>query len=355
MRRLAIAVALFGLTLAPPALAQVNGQWATPFGEARLELDNRSGFEGRTPPWIATTVDINASNSISFVGDYRNLVWEGRWFFYGGRAPRGIAFRPCAQPHGVRVSRPTRVYGRYRVTFNAAENRFEGVMSNCNLAPTGGGGTQPFEGTRNNTYTYRGQPEPRRETRDVPALPISPGPAAMPTPDQEAARAAGASQRACRSFRDQLPVTWSTAFSTGPCIVNAGNNIEIITRADQTQRPMTVIYRAFHFFDRDEFGLRMLRQEARRGLANQGVPRAGTRYRGQFDLALCREGTWLVSLLMSDGTETAPIGMIRTGDARAPLLGRSCNPGSHSHELEDFVDQRGLEPIYTPLSPSSRL
>lgn len=353
MRRLAIAVALFGLTLAPPAVAQVNGQWTTPFGEARLELDNRSGFEGRTPPWIATSVDINASNSISFIGDYRNLVWEGRWFFYGGRAPRGIAFRPCAQPHRVRVSRRTRVYGRYRVTFNAAENRFEGVMSNCNLAPTSGGGTQPFEGTRNNTYAYSDQPESRRETREVPSRPFNPGPAPMPTPDQEAARAAGASERACEAFRNQLPVTWSSGFATHPCIVNAGDNIEIITRTDQTQRPMTVIYRAFHFYGRG-LGVRLLRLDARRGLANQGVPRAGTRYRGQFDLALCREGTWLVSLLMSDGTETDPIGMIRTGDARAPLLGRSCNPGSHTHELDDYLDPDGLRQFYEPLSPSSR-
>ena len=345
-------LALCALLLASPAIAQIEGRWITEYGDTTwLEIDNRSNVRGRTPPWISTNISLpGQDNRVLFDGAYRNLVWEGYWTFYGTEAPRGVVWRPCARPHNIPDRRATNRYGRFRVTFNAAENRFEGTMSNCDLPTTpGSGGTQPFVGTRENTYAYSAPDSSPPETRDVPFLPFNPGPPPEASPEEEAAMAASAAERDCEALRDNLPITWSTAFATRPCIINAGDDIEIITREDQAQRPMTVIYRAFHAFDIGHRGLvRTLRLEARRGLAFQGVPRAATLYRGQFDLALCREGTWLVSLLMSDGTETPPIGLIETGDERAPLLGRGCDPGSHTHEPDDFVepvDLRLLEPI----------
>lgn len=323
---------------APPVQAQISGDWGFPFGQTRLEVDNRANVNDLVPPFIYTTVQINPSSTLSFYGTFRNLVWEGQWYHYGARPPAGAAFQPCVRPHGHRSRRETLVYGTFRVTFNAAENRFEGTISRCRAQAGTAGYSQPFNGTRQNTYTEHGGPAAEPQRRDVPVfplpLPVSPP---TPTPEQDAARALAAADRQCLALRDGLrTVSWSTGFASHPCIYNIGDQIEIITRTDQTQRPVSVIYRAFHA-GRDGRPA-YLRIESRRGLPNQGVPRAGHRYQVSFGGDICRESTWMLSLLMSDGTETAPIGMIQTGQQEVPLFRRSCNPGSHSHPLEDYVE-----------------
>lgn len=352
---LALFAGLFGVGMATPSQAQIAGRWTFPYGQSWLEVDNRVGVNGLTPPWIQAGMNDETGGTFSYYGNYRNLVWEGRWYFFGDSPPSGIAFRPCAQPHGDRYRRPTNRYGRFRVTFNAAENRFEGVMSNCNIEPIAGRGSQAFVGTRNNTITFSGEAPPAREPRDI--SPSVPGslPTALPREDYEAAQAAradAASERACVALRDDLDVAWSAGFSTHPCIYNIGDEVEIITRTDQTQRPVSVIYRAFHA-GRDGIP-RYLRISSRRGLPNQGLPRAGHRYRISFGGDICREANWMLSILMSDGTETGPIGMVVTGDEEVPLFRRSCNPGPHPHESSDFlnpgVPQAARELI--PLVPS---
>ena len=343
-----VASGLVGLA-ATPAEAQIAGRWTFPFGETWLEVDNRVNVNDLTPPWIYTSIDINPTSSISLYGNIRNLVWEGQWFFYGGRPPPGVAFETCARPHQVRNRRATSIYGTFRVTFNAQENRFEGVISRCRAQPGAPGYSQPFVGTRNNTITAYGGPAPEAETRDVPTLPFGlPSPPPIPTPEQDEARALSAAERQCQAMRNGLRgVSWSSGFGTYPCIYNIGDEIEIITRTDQTQRPVSVIYRAFHAgrLGQPEY----LRLESRRGLANQGVPRAGHRYRVSFGGDICRESTWMLSILMSDGTETPPIGMIQTGTEQVPLFRRGCNPGSHTHPLEDYREHvpaaGGLTPI----------
>lgn len=351
---LGIVTGLFSVAVATPSSAQIAGVWTFPYGEARLEVDNRVNVNGLTPPWIATSMDVPGGGTISFLGGYRNLVWEGRWYFFGDQAPRGIAFRPCAQPHGDQYRRPTNRYGRYRVTFNAAENRFEGVMSNCNLQPLAGGGAQALVGTRNNTFTVQGGPAREPETREVPRLPFNiPIMPPVATPEQQAAIQAGEGERQCAELRESMQtIAWSQGFQTHPCIYNIGDEVEIITLANQTQRPVSVIYRAFHPLPgqvvRDRSlprGYRIdggrplyLRISSRRGLPNQGVPRAGHRYRISFPGDICRERAWMLSILMSDGTETAPIGMVIAGFEQVPLFGRACSPGFHTHEADDFVD-----------------
>lgn len=335
---LVLTLVLVMASVAGAASAQISGRWTLPFGETRLEVDNRANVNDLTPPWIYTSIDINPTSTISLYGNIRNLVWEGQWFFYGGRPPPGVAFETCARPHQIRNRRATSIYGTFRVTFNAQENRFEGVMSRCRAQPGTPGYSQPFVGTRNNTITAYGGPAPEPETRDVPPLPFGlPTPRPEPSPDQEAARALSAADRQCLALRDGLRgVSWSPGFGAHPCIYNIGDQIEIITRTDQTQRPVSVIYRAFHAGRNGTPSY--LRLESRRGLPNQGVPRAGHRYRVSFGGDICREGTWMLSILMSDGTETPPIGMIQTGRETVPLFRRGCNPGSHTHPLEDYVD-----------------
>ena len=337
--------------LATPAEAQVAGRWTFPFGETWLEVDNRANVNDLTPPFIYTTVQPNRYSTLSFYGTFRNLVWEGQWYQYGGRPPFGEAFRTCERPHGHPRRRETRVYGTFRVTFNAAENRFEGVLTRCRAVTGQAGYSQPFEGTRQNTYTEYGGPAPEPESRDVPFFPLPvplPTPTPTPTPEQEAARASREAERQCQSMRGELrDVAWSSGFSTNPCIYNIGDQVEIITRTDQTQRPVSVIYRAFHA-GRDNRPA-YLRIESRRGLPNQGVPRAGHRYRVSFAGDICREGTWMLFLLMSDGTETPPIGMIQTGQQQVPLFRRSCHPGSHTHPIEDFVEPDTTQGRLSPL------
>ena len=330
-----IIIGLFGLA-APRAEAQIDGPWTFPFGETRLEVDNRANVNGLTPPFIYTTVQPNDASTLSFYGTFRNLVWEGNWYHYGGRPPAGAAFQACARPHGHRGRRETLVYGTFRVTFNAAENRFEGVMTRCRAQVGASGYSQAFVGTRNNTYTQQGGPGAEPESRDLPFLPFNPAPPPPATPEQEAQRTEAATERGCLALRNELSISWSPDFGTHPCVYNIGDEIEIITRTDQSQRPVSVIYRAFHAgrTGRPQY----LRLESRRGLPQQGVPRAGHRYRVSFGGDICRESTWMLSLLMSDGTETLPIGMIQTGDEQVALFRRGCNPGSHVHPIEDFVE-----------------
>ncbi len=337
---LGLILGLAGAGRTTPATAQIAGEWAFPFGTTRLEVDNRANVNDLTPPWIYTTVQANASNSLSFYGNFRNLVWEGQWYHYGGRPPLGTAFQPCVRPHGHPRRRETLIYGTFRVTFNAAENRFEGVMTRCRAQTGNPAYSQPFVGTRNNTYTEYVRPAEPPETREVPRLPFNPAPPLTPTPDQEAARDARQAERDCRTQRDHLGMSWSSGFGVHPCIYNIGDELEIVTNANQTQRPVSVILQAFHA----EGGhlVHYLRREMRVGLANQGVPRAGHRYRVRLRGEVCHETTWLVRLLMSDGTETAPIGMIQTGTEMVPLFQRGCNPGSHIHAPEDYVNPEDI-------------
>lgn len=352
IKGLAVVVASLWLgTLVQPAQAQIAGEWTFPIGQTRLEVDNRANVNDLTPPWIATQITVDtprAAGVMSFYGSYRNLVWEGQWYFYNGRPPEGTAFEPCRVPHGHPRRRDTLVYGTFRVTFNAAENRFEGVLTRCRAQTGDPAYSQPWVGTRNNTYTVQGGPAPEPESREVPRFPLNiPIPPPVPTPDQQGAIDAARTERNCLALRDGLDVAWSRDFETHPCIYNIGDEVEIIARTNATQRPVSVIYRAFHAGRNGRPAY--LRIESRRGLPNQGVPRAGHRYRVSFGGDICRESTWMLSLLMSDGTETVPIGMMQTGDEQVPLLRRSCNPGSHTHPLEDFVEPPLNEGRLTPV------
>ena len=348
---------LIGAALSAPAAAQISGEWTFPFGETRLEVDNRANVNGLTPPFIYTTVNVDAPGAagiISLYGNFRNLVWEGDWYHYNGRAPQGRAFEACARSHGRPGRRETLIYGTFRVTFNAAENRFEGVLTRCRAETGNPAYSQPLVGTRNNTFTASGEAPSPPQSREVPQFPFNiPIPPPVATPEQQASIDAAAGERECLAQRDGLAVSWSPDFVTHPCIYNIGDEIEIITRTNQSQRPVSLIYRAFHAFGRGSNEVRYLRIESRRGLANQGVPRSGHRYRVRLPGEICREGTWMLSLLMSDGAETAPIGLITTGDEQVPLFRRGCNPGSHTHAPEDFQDSDGGR-ILEPLEPRYR-
>lgn len=345
------------LMLASPAMAQVNGTWSHDLGEFRLEISNRSNITGQIPPWIQATTSLpGRDNRIVFSGGYRHLVWEGYWAFYGPDAPRlqGV-MRPCARPLNQPGRTPTTRYGRYRIQFNADENRFEGRMSNCDLpVETTGPMAIAITGSRNNTLTMAAPsaPEPRG-SREVPSAGVSPPPATPPGPEEQVQRDQNLSNRQlaqdCQRIRDALAVNWSGDFSTRPCLYNIGDEIEIAVTADQPRRPVSLIYRAFHGQTQgSRLNPGMLRGlEGRRGLPNRGVPSRGDTYRVRLDATACRETTWLLTLLMSDGSESAPIGMISTGNTYNGLLRRGCRPPSHTHSPEEYTDPGSLEPVLT--------
>lgn len=329
-----------------PAQAQVNGTWTFELGEVRLEVDNRSNIAGQTPPWIATTTTLMPGDSRTvFSGGYRNLVWEGYWTFYGSTPPQmGAVYRPCAQPHNLPHRNATNRYGRFRIQFNAAENRFEGRMANCNMPLDAPRVSAPLTGTRNNTFTVSGQAAPApRAPRDLPSARPNLTPPPPPDLAEQAQRSEHlqnyTSERDCRSLRSLLGGRWSTGFETRPCMVSFGDQVEITTRTDQTQRPVAVIYRAFHpgWPDRIPEAYILRGVSGRVGLPNQGVPRRGHSYRFRPNVDICRETLWLLSLQMSDGTESDPIGILLTGTEPIPLLRRPCRPDWHDHQPGDYT------------------
>ncbi|QLQ12376.1 MAG: hypothetical protein HZY74_02510 [Brevundimonas sp.] len=150
----------------------------------------------------------------------------------------------------------------------------------CRWTPPG---SLPLTGTRNNTFTFSGEAAPApRAPRDLPSARPNLTPPPPPDLAEQAQRSEHlqnyTTEQDCRYLRSLLGGRWSTGFETRPCMVSFGDQVEITTRTDQTQRPAAVIYRAFHpgWPDRIPEAYTIRGISGRVGLPNQGVPRRGT-------------------------------------------------------------------------------
>jgi hypothetical protein len=295
MRRLLIrfAVVFASVFLLVPAVqAQMVGDWDSDLGQFRLEIQRSSS--NPAPNWVVARTRHDTAGEVVLEGGITNLVWEGQWYYYEDRPLTGM--RRCARRDGL--GRPTMVHGRFRVTFNAAEDRFSGIWVACD-----GMGPErvlqvPFNGARRNTV---GAAAPRTV--------LVPGGGLSSNPD-------GAGERGPSRPRFEpcdLSV-WDLrqypAFSVMPCKWLAGKGIQINVNAAQSQRPVTVIFEAVEPFRvaGDRIGARPTGVSFRLGLPFRGVPPVGYAYAVTLPGAVCRSDYWLVRLAMSDGTVTDIVG-----------------------------------------------
>lgn len=298
MRRLltCFAVVFAAVFLLVPAVqAQMVGDWDSDLGQFRLEIQRSSS--NPAPNWVVARTRHDTAGEVVLEGGITNLVWEGQWYYYEDRPLTGM--RRCARRDGL--GRPTMVHGRFRVTFNAAEDRFSGIWVACD-----GMGPErvlqvPFNGARRNTV---GAAAPRTV--------LVPGGGLSSNPD-------GAGERGPSRLRlhycdfSVLDVRLSPAFSVVPCQWSAGKGIQINVNAAQSQRPVTVIFESFEPVPSggtgERFGVRQTGASFRLGLPFRGVPPVGYAYAVTLPGAVCRSDTWLVRLAMSDGTVTDIVGV----------------------------------------------
>jgi hypothetical protein len=300
----ALVAMLLAFTAPGVARADVNGEWQTDVGVFTLRL----------PPGAAPNVSsVLRSSSAPYAppgngrttldGEYRNLGWKGRWLYFGTSPFPGMSL--CRNTHESRLG-TTRYYGSFMVTFNAAENAFTGIMTNCDVPLSDTFRSRPFGGTRRNTLTGP-PPTTRAPTGGITTTPGGDG-----LPPVIDATPVGFDP--CRD-RNRLAVTFSSAFASRPCIIAVTQQLQIDALVNGSQRPTTVIFRGFARAP-TTFGSRiniaMTGQTFRLGLPNRGLPTVSTPFRVTLPGGICRDDFWLVYLLMSDGTETDSIGVVNS-------------------------------------------
>jgi len=301
-----VALVAMLLAFAAPGVARadVNGEWQTDLGDFTLRL----------PPGAAPNVSsVLRSSSAPYAppgngrttldGEYRNLGWKGRWLYFGTSPFPRMSL--CPNTHESRLG-TTRYYGSFMVTFNAAENAFTGIMTNCDVPLSDTLRSRPFGGTRRNTIT---DSAPRTTPAPTGGLTTTPGGEGPLEPIDVTPLAF---DPCYPSNRPAVP--FSTAFAARPCYVSVGQVLQIDALVNGSQRPTTMIAKGFVRASRGREPIRIswTGQAMRLGLPNRGVPTVSTPFRVTLPGGVCRDDFWLVTLLMSDGTETPAIGVLNS-------------------------------------------
>ena len=258
------------------ALAQAIGNWSTNFGSMAVTRNSSGGLSG-------VILGVEGGGYMEFIGQLNRLEWIGNWYYQGSTLPRNLPH--CGRP----LVRNTSVHGQFRVSFNAAENRFEGKYAACNADIRRDLiGQKDFTGTRDMGPIVRAPTGP-----SVQKLEGDTRGAAL---DRFIANGASL----CKNF--------SPNFRLNTCIVMPGRAMIVETLVNQTERPAQLVLTGFR---KDDEASRSLGREVlvptnrtvRLVAPFVGTPRAGSKFRINVSGAVCHSDTnmWDVQFVNSRG------------------------------------------------------
>lgn len=314
-------IAAAATCLAPPAAAQVAGDWDTTLGQVTVRRDGRVA-----PGWTTGTgrqLPIRPGGQlVNLEGRMTGLRWTGDWFSFGPSPNPGT--RPCpvpSRPRGYTARDNTQYFGDFDVTFNAAETRFTGTFRWVCRHENGRvryGPATPFTGTRRNTLTQDGNPG---SSRDVPTH--TPSDRLLPkgrTIDPYRPGARGSAY--CNSLNgptivagNRTPIRFSTRYRSRPCIAGPLEKIEVAMIDPEGKRATQIIAREYRISTVSRGQptiIRLTGANARAVIPFAGVPARGTLVRGNLGAAICNGDLWLLHLRFSDGTDSDPIGTVQS-------------------------------------------
>lgn len=304
----------------PAASAQVDGEWETTLGSATLRID-----KSVNPPRISTYIRRREANPMlgwrnirldgrfsDYLGD--GLVWRGLWHMPRDRSPEPD-MRPCSTTSVPRGGNPrydaTVYWGNFTVTFNAAENRFDGYLYSC-------------DGRRRTSPRITGT----RLATSAAAVP--------PTTTAPATRAAqgcdetGADTTVLRDTYGRIaPLEFSPRYKLGPCTIDAlrGDKFDILLVNPEGKRPVRLVMKGVRSLGRvrhngaNALGLEYAHGSFSVGLPFVGDPTPNTVIRDRTMRAeFCNAIYWLAFLDFSDRTQSPPIAMV------VSECGRRLNP-----------------------------
>ena len=347
-----------------PANAQIQGEWESVFGQAQLEVSN-SSTQVPEPGWISTWFrsreadPLRGWRNIRFDGRYRGLVWEGMWHMPADRTIVA-GMRRCdrtAIPRGGHAYDATPYFGKFRFTFNTAENRFDGVWFNCDRGlpaqPVGYLATYFITGTRLNTYAGRTD-NSVRPTGAITSTPNSSGgpPLVDPTmpldDDAQLERILSRAQFLMidRTTHRETAVPMSQRYQIRPNIIDAlaVDKFQIDFRNPEAKRPIRLAMKGVNilgFFpsslpDRIGLGIAYNGRIAALGLPFIGEMQAGSAIANRtMPAPFCGSAGWLAYLDFSDGSQSEPIA----------FLFSKCGAKAHPESLPAPVESRRVKPI----------
>lgn len=365
LKRILIAAAGFAALGSSPATAQVVGEW-----QYEALPDTPSSFRiTRDPahPERMTAVGDLGGHLIAFVGEFRNLKWNGTWYWYAPGGVRLPNLRTCAEAVAPRPMTPgygqrTKHTGGFEFTFNAAENTIQGSWKSACTGDDGhAGSSRPiaFTARRMNTYSLAGQPTTEYRPQAAGGSSSSSG-AVGPKPrllDEPSAAQRDAPCSSSMAFKvsasgsNGVPDTiFSSRYQLRPCWTNVGKQVQIDLLNPEGKRPIRLVLQALRVTSALTIGGRQTLMAIPTGRTVQlGLPFIGEPRAGQAIMrigipgAICSAPVWLARIDFSDGTSSRePIGALVSmcGAQAHPEMLPARLPSPESPEIIEGVKPR---------------
>lgn len=355
-----LGIALFGTLLATSADAQLgrDSEWTSPQGDIRIYVGNSSHYPATN--WRTGNGPRRDAGPQAFVemqGQYQNLRWQGQYWVMGAEDSHRPNGGRCVgtRPNGYVVGDDAYEYGEFDVTFNAAENSFNGQRRWICRDPEGRtrrGAWEPYTGTRKG-YAVATPATARAPTATVDTTPTPP-PAgtggAPPVPSDDCP----AMERLV-VLADGQRYRKTPRYAIRPCKLDAleGDKFQVDLTDPEGKRPTRVYARAFritgalsvHRSTRElTIPARFSGYTVSASLPFVGEPRAGSAiFNRTMPGAFCNSAFWLAWLDFSDGSRSDPIAVLMS-ECGARLHPEEVPAGSPGSEIIRVKELKPAKP-----------